>query len=78
MSFPWGEPILPVVFVCPHCGDTKSIIHGDKVPACECSGAERGRVLEKQALANHSQVVEAAYRARREEFRRRRRDKRGG
>jgi hypothetical protein len=75
--FPWGQPSLPPSFTCPHCRDVKWIMHGDKVPACDCPGAEKERLLERQKASSHSQTMEEAYQSRMLEIRERRRSRRG-
>lgn len=77
MSFPWGQSTLAVTFTCPHCGDVKSIVRGDKVPACDCPGAREEGVLERQRSFNHAQDMEEAYQARMRESRDKRRERRG-
>jgi glutaredoxin len=78
MPFPWGQPALPVSFTCPHCKDVKSVMHGDKVQACDCPGAQKERVQERQLVQTHSQNMEEAYQARIKEIRRKRREKQRG
>jgi hypothetical protein len=78
MPFPWGQPTLPVSFTCPHCGDVKSIMHEDKVQACDCPGAQEDRILERQRNVAHAKTTDELYKARMEEARRQRRERRNG
>jgi hypothetical protein len=72
MSFPWGQSTLPVTFVCPHCGDTKTIIR-ETVPVCDCAGSESQAAADREQMVVHRRSQEEARKIRMKEIHAKRR-----